>query len=1152
MINIDYNTFIEYLTGKSSHKRYAFFIGSDLNEKTNEVFMGYIAKFCEKTDSNILVNSYFSKYSEEAFYKYTDVNPVVCSKDSISIFLSFPTDKPTIINLNTDLNSDILSHNWANTLDSILANYTPVLIGVSSEDRALKNYFKEYYETDIYFVGVLDDLAKMLNKEYLKFLKVEDYSIFVKKLCKDILGIDSLSMNSSRVEFYWKNEYEKIEEYNSDFVKANEEISELVDSFFDDEDVKKAFLEESDIRRAALILELSAEKFDNDFEVIFNYARFLHFSLGDLDKAKIYYDKALKIDESSYVYENYALLMYDYGDFDEANKFFNKSVELFDSDEDKNPYLLIRYAIFLREYGDFDKSMDMFLRYKEFGDLNNYFYYEYALLLNDFKEYEKAIDCLKKAIEEDDTNYLYFGEIAKSYALINDFRNAKENYLKAINLSPDNISLLYNYGIFLVNFGFYDESTDYFKRIIDINPNFYMAYNEYALALEKLERYDEAESVYKMAIGKNPDFKNIYNNYGILLEKTGREDEAEKFYKKIISDFPDYPHAYYNYALLCQKRGDLNKAEEFYKKAIENDGSYVMAYMNLALLLTDLNKFEESIYYYEKILEMDDTNIFAFNNLALLYEHLDDSDKALNFYKEGMKKLSFFDNIHVNYLFFLQKFFPKKVDKEFKKFIKKFPDSAKLFYEYAKYLENVGDLDGVEEFYEKALEIEVFPDLIINYAIFLEKSNNFEKAELVYDKGIESFPNNAFIYYNYGVMLDIINDHDRSKKLVKKALRIDNTNPTFNYFYAKILFFQENNYKLAKKYLDKSLKVDPYNYYANVYYAMVLKALKSYNKSKIYFEKAIDIMPDSYYAYYQYALAKWQNNEVIRDIMDLFDKAVDIGYNYYVFYDYLYFLAQNLQFNRFEEIKDEALEIEGDSNPEFFTHLGYLYFYFIRDYDKSKIFYEKAIDMKYSFDFSEYADVLRNLGRFDEADKFYKKAFSAGFLSLNFYINYGVNFLNLKKYDEALEMFFNAADYDKEYEGSDLFVNIAFTYDLMGDYDKANEFYIKAEKVSKDNVYFSGNYAGFLFKRGLNYDKALKLLNSSISNNSFDDIQLLECFIYMLIYTDDFAKALKKLDFFYDKGIRTTTDFSSHLRKAIDMNHDRLDLIKSYLDKLCI
>ena len=151
---------------------------------------------------------------------------------------------------------------------------------------------------------------------------------------------------------------------------------------------------------------------------------------------------------------------------------------------------------------------------------------------------------------------------------------------------------------------------------------------------------------------------------------------------------------------------------------------------------------------------------------------------------------------------------------------------------------------GEKKVFERAVE-KTSQEFNSWWAVELEaskfKSTDLEKAEQIYQDGINKFPDSHEIICNYAIFLtDIRKNYEKAEEMYRKSLEIEPEDATYFGNYANFLRNIRKNYKKAEKLYRKALEIEPDNANNLGNYANFLcDILKEYDKAEEFYRKAL-------------------------------------------------------------------------------------------------------------------------------------------------------------------------------------------------------------------------------------------------------------------------------------------------------------------------
>lgn len=252
------------------------------------------------------------------------------------------------------------------------------------------------------------------------------------------------------------------------------------------------------------------------------------------------------------------------------------------------------------------------------------------------------------------------------------------------------------------------------------------------------------------------------------------------------------------------------------------------------------------------------------------------------------------------------------------------------------------------------------------------------------------------------------------------------------------------------KYVDEILEINPNHYEALLFQGHISNAMNEYNDAICYYTKAID-----------YGETNGQLMHMLHCRADIYkvtgdyDKALE---NYQAilkinpYFSQIYFEIGNAYIQKEEYLKaienfDEAIS---------------------QGYDTFEAIFDKA----YS---------LAQLNYFEASNQDYLTLVERGEADWYVYSNMGVNFMELKQYDEAIKYFTKATEINQDY--ADSFLMLAHIYNLRGQKSKVIENLKKAYEVEPQNLDMY-SYQNILALKDLNVKPVNKVLNLSLGEQA--------------------------------------------------------------------
>lgn len=249
------------------------FVENEVANKNPSIGYAYLVKLIENNYFNAIFTTNFDDLLNEAFYRFSNVRPVVCAHDSAITSITVTSKRPKIIKLHGDyLFEDIkstlretesLEGNMKNKFIEFSKDYGLIVVGYAGNDRSIMDILsfllkkEEFFKNGIYWCirkgdeNISDDLKKLLWEDKVFFIQIEGFDELMaelnKRLNKGVLPIDNAILSSEHqiklIKSLTSNEY--VEKSNSKIIQEDSKrLKKMVnhnifEDFFKHVDVKK-------------------------------------------------------------------------------------------------------------------------------------------------------------------------------------------------------------------------------------------------------------------------------------------------------------------------------------------------------------------------------------------------------------------------------------------------------------------------------------------------------------------------------------------------------------------------------------------------------------------------------------------------------------------------------------------------------------------------------------------------------------------------------------------------------------------------------------------------------------------------------------------------------------------------------------------------
>lgn len=377
---------------------------------------------------------------------------------------------------------------------------------------------------------------------------------------------------------------------------------------------------------------------------------------------------------------------------------------------------------------------------------------------------------------------------------------------------------------------------------------------------------------------------------------------------------------------------------------------------------------------------------------------------------------------------------------------------AHALYQEACSYEYKGDYASAISIIQKALNISGDDAMLYTkIAGLYADAGNYEEALGAYKKAVKIRPNDAFIYISIGNILQTMGDYENAYNSFMQAQQIY---PEYKYNYlnlANIEYFRKN-YKNAIEYYTKFLTAYPEHLEASENLANVYYASGQPDKACDIYAVLYKKYPTAFKDYAHYGMA-------------LFDTK---------------------QYKAASEVLTKALDDNKDD--ELILAKLALSYQYLGDNDKAFDLYAKtfALNPDLTALRFDYANLLGNMGKYDEAINEYKTYIKAFPNDANAYKNLGIVYK--KQNDIDLALFNIEKAYTLDSADNDIKKELALCYHQKQDYNNALKFYNMVLTSEPDNYELLANKALTLHAMN-NYVSAIELYKELLEKKPNERLQ---------------------------------------------------------------
>ncbi len=413
-------------------------------------------------------------------------------------------------------------------------------------------------------------------------------------------------------------------------------------------------------------------------------------------------------------------------------------------------------------------------------------------ILQKQNKFDEALSFYQKAESIDPSNINTRLNVGTLYQQKGDNKTALVAYDSVLVLHPDNVQANLYKAQCLSALGESKMAQNYFKKVLSLDPNNEYAQNEmFTSAKATMTPAQFADYVKKNANGA--DVTNMLYSYALDLHKANKLDDAILLYKEVAKS-SDNPEVFVNLAIAQSQQKNYNEALATLKSAeakFPNNSQLSDALKNIKAEAVGVqfdkaaeyfnNKdYQSAINEYAKIQPPTSDSMIG---IASAYQNMGSNAKAIEYYQKAFEL--------------------------------KPTDSDIAYYIGVLYAENE-KWSAAEEYLKKSLAlnknnqkatdylqaiVEQNNTAMLNEAIGLYEAEKYDESLNLFNKILQTSPDNAYAYYYRGMIYDTKNKKLEAIADFKKALSLNASD-------LEIL-----NYLIAADYDSLGKYKDAYGYY---------------------------------------------------------------------------------------------------------------------------------------------------------------------------------------------------------------------------------------------------------------------------------------------------------------------------------------------------
>ncbi|MFO7760804.1 MAG: tetratricopeptide repeat protein [Thermodesulfobacteriota bacterium] len=453
--------------------------------------------------------------------------------------------------------------------------------------------------------------------------------------------------------------------------------------------------------------------------------------------------------------------------------------------------------------------------------------YEKALICDPGREYikkrlvgvlikmgkkEHALSCLKEmtAVNHEDTSNFFM--LARLYAKMGRYQKARETYQIILDIEPENQQALLFLGTLHARHKNFEKGREILEKLVDINRQSFMGYSYLAKLYRELNMPDKAAAAYNKVLEINWSTK-LAREALEFYERQGMYKEAVDIYERLLEEDSANLEFRSRLVKLYLHMNNIDKAME----ALRNMRTYVVDTLQLDItvgrFLLEQQRYDEAVDHFRQMLDDERQPGVIRGFLALAYHGEGNNEKA------------------------------KEILKEIPQSSRAYEDAVLMLIKIYQDEDNTGKIINL---LKEAIADEESrrPSFYTALAEFYHEQGDSESGIKVYEEGIDFYPDNTEIRYNFAIFLDRMGRTAEALERMKQVLALDPDDPEALNYVGYTWADQGRNIDQALSYIKKAVSARPESGFIRDSLGWAYYRKGEYKKAVVELEKAVQLEPD--------------------------------------------------------------------------------------------------------------------------------------------------------------------------------------------------------------------------------------------------------------------------------------------------------------------
>ncbi|MGD9948327.1 MAG: tetratricopeptide repeat protein [Desulfobulbus sp.] len=491
------------------------------------------------------------------------------------------------------------------------------------------------------------------------------------------------------------------------------------------------------------------------------------------------------------------------------------------------------------------------------------------------------------------------------------FEEALEFYQKALICDEQADFISEKIPILLLRLERTSEAASWLAAYLEGHPDKTGIRMLYAKVLLRQKKTTEAMHQYQLISERNPDDAAILLLLSEMYINAAQPERAEPLLTRILNREPNSYLGHILMARMRQAEGKTDDAVGHYQQALKRNWSTDLD-MELGEVLVKVKRYDEAVQLYRDLIERDGQNESArvalvhvyllqkkeslalaeLNRLktiaeqpqrveltiARLYAKQKHYDKATAIVEKLLARENLSEAHYLLAVLQVQQGRLNKALKQVRLVSPSAPEYADAFFLQIRILREQDRLDEAQELLERQISTGTLrnSELYIMLAALHQLKGRDDLSKQVLLQGIEAFPNDESLLYEYGLMLESDGDHEAALAIMEKIIQLKPDHAAALNFVGYSWADTEVNLDQALEYIRRAIELKPENGYIHDSLGWVYYRLGKLEQAIKELEIAVQLSPEDA-AIRDHLGDVYLESGRVRDALHTFKKALKLS-----------------------------------------------------------------------------------------------------------------------------------------------------------------------------------------------------------------------------------------------------------------------------------